>query len=106
MALSHPAPAPMTPMNPMPLLQLQLLLVALLALSHVLYAAVWLGPGAWKRAFGRRCVTALVAAAAVGKGVRQGQIATAAALHLQRMCCGSMRAFAAGTEATAGSRAV
>ncbi len=45
-------------------------LVTAVAAPHVLYAAVWLLPDAWRSVFRRRPVEAFQFAAAVGKGAR------------------------------------
>jgi hypothetical protein len=45
-----------------------LALVLALAAPHFLYAFVWLAPGAWQRAFGKRSVDVFASAGVVGKG--------------------------------------
>ena len=56
-------------------------LVTMLSLPHVLYAAVWLRPNAWKRLFRRRPVQAFQSAALLGKGTLASK---------PRLCCFSL----------------
>jgi len=61
--------APLTTLQAMPG-ALDWALVTAVAAPHVLYAAVWLLPDAWRSVFRRRPVDAFQVAAAVGKGAR------------------------------------
>ena len=77
-------------------------LVTMLSLPHVLYAAVWLRPNAWKRLFRRRPVQAFQSAALLGKGAllpSPGCAASPAARSLQLLClacsAGQVSAFLA-----------
>ena len=56
-------------------------LVAALTLPHLLYAAVWLHPGAWRSLFRGRPVRAFQTAALIGKGMLASHSRLRGTLH-------------------------